>query len=1303
MRNKSNLMKSQSGQILAYTIIIIMLAGLIIAPLLSFTYGSWRAVNIRQERTQELYASDTGIEDALYQIKTEKEGTGVGNLGFGETYDAGTPNTNDRDVNVTVEKIWLPQDLPGTSETEAPTAGTDKSNKLVTVGMLSSVQATAASDDFSSGWPNSGTGNWTGSWNTAGDVTIGSGSEGCDSGNCLKLADVPGTATRTANLLKYMQPQLKFTARALSLEAGDTIDLNVTFGNSTPETVWSWADGSETSDCTAYDFDLYDLYGWQTDAASVPLQIQFDANLSIQNLAQDDFSSGNWAGGSGWWPSSSWTASGSGASVVNTGSSHSDTYHVKLSSSGYVMRRVNLSSVANPQITVWAKTNGFGASDRVYLKVSTRTSPSPTTPSDWSAALLTWSSSSSSSYTAYGYDLSAYAGQNIWVLFSGSMDSTGATVASDGFESGGWDGNPSQWTAAWAHSSSNSYVQTSGSPRSGSYHLALRQTGYAERVIDLSSYTQRQLRYYYKMSNNWEGSDHGYLKIYLNGSLYDTIDLTQRTSYSSSASTYNLPQGQVKIRFETLTNNDNEYLYVDDISILGDPPCFYFDDVSITEGDSFYADNIWIGSEYNVNTIEIAYIDPTFGDAYLDRIGVWMPAGCHYVEVVGNETTVELNQEPTTILADTYAGGTILEWDYGDVALHLPSGQIPIVKTLTFAYSVDVTQSVEGMFVWIAADAVDNGPPSLSDTQDDYISWDKGYEIYKAVSQAYSDIYGSNTQVTAYVAQGEVNKQNAVSYGDYVATGNPLLIDYAGSSAVKEKVIDPTDSGTWVTKSGFYYDGRAEVPSVGSLPDDAQVISAWLYWSAFIEDYDPTHRVTDWESFGSQPDTVVDFMYPKRYGPETFSVAAGNGSESYTTLAYTNSVEPYKESIDLLAGEPALTLSPIRYWSENLGTAVSGNGDDSFLTAHRPISSAPAPRVWVNSVLRTEGTDYVINYPSGNVTITRDTLSGPVVIDYSVDGLLTLVKGTDYTINQIVVGGETRYTGFTVINDNLVGTVTVNSYWAKHWQLNLQHAAYDRYGTALAPMVEEVVPPGGHVGYSYDCFRDVTSLLGVAAGSGGKHPGKGQYAVGNIKSTPGVDGSAWDTRSFSGWSLIIVYQSETETAHQFYLYDPIHNNDRDGTLEDGECPFQVRPTTDYSPQPSYIYVPFTLTDFYPPEGTVDGRVTYFVGEGDTTYTGDSIGFKGASQPSYTTLFGPNNPATDVMNTVSTTGEKGIDIDTYDITGEVGSDHAANVRLQTDGDRWYMVYMILSFKTNQVPKSDFAFNVASVTYQYELNQ
>ncbi len=35
-------------------------------------------------------------------------------------------------------------------------------------------------------------------------------------------------------------------------------------------------------------------------------------------------------------------------------------------------------------------------------------------------------------------------------------------------------------------------------------------------------------------------------------------------------------------------------------------------------------------------------------------------------------------------------------------------------------------------------------------------------------------------------------------------------------------------------------------------------------------------------------------------------------------------------------------------------------------------------------------------------------------------------------------------------NDTLQGNVTIDYYYAKHWE-TVQHAAYDKYGTALAP------------------------------------------------------------------------------------------------------------------------------------------------------------------------------------------------------------------------------------------------------------
>jgi hypothetical protein len=596
------------------------------------------------------------------------------------------------------------------------------------------------------------------------------------------------------------------------------------------------------------------------------------------------------------------------------------------------------------------------------------------------------------------------------------------------------------------------------------------------------------------------------------------------------------------------------------------------------------------------------------------------------------------------------------------------------------------------MFIWIKAHGAGNRT---------YLSWDKGYEIYKAVSQAHSEIYGTNTQVAAYVSQGEVSKENAASYGDYVAAGNPLLVSVDGDD-YKEYPVDPGNPSTWRWDThatpNIFYDGRDEIGNT-AIPSDAKVLAGWLYWSAYIDDTNDFSGQTDWERYGQQPDTNVSFMYPERYGSESFT--GNKTSLTYQVSSYSRPTN--KEPMDLLAHEPVLTLSNMRYVGEVLGNAIPGNTTpDSWLTLHRPILSSPAPTVKVGGNLTSQSGNYTINYATGNVTIINPNLSGAVTIDYSVPDLKTLVRNTDYRIDYDVVSSvDTRYKGFTILNTDITGgklqgTVTIDYYYAKHWT-TVTHAAYDRYGsTALPPaLAHSMSGTTTYVGWSYACFNDVTDLL-TGNGTYTDVNGRGQYSVGNVNSSPGTSSYTYRDWCYSGWSLIVLYESPSETAHQFYLYDPIHNP-YDPVLHPDGVPFMMTQVS----APNYHDVEFTLKDFYPPEGTVDGRLTYFVGEGDIDLLNDYVGFKGASQSLYANLSGTNNPVNNVMNCLSTTGEVGIDLDTFDITGDVGTDTSANVRLRTQVDVWYLAYMILSFKTNMVPKPDYSFNVASVTYQYEI--
>ena len=95
MRNKANLRRGEKGQILIWVIALMVLAALVISPFLASAYSTLHTSGVRQERMQELYAADTGIEDALQWLISE------GN-------------------NITITKPGNPALPPGNSSTAPP-------------------------------------------------------------------------------------------------------------------------------------------------------------------------------------------------------------------------------------------------------------------------------------------------------------------------------------------------------------------------------------------------------------------------------------------------------------------------------------------------------------------------------------------------------------------------------------------------------------------------------------------------------------------------------------------------------------------------------------------------------------------------------------------------------------------------------------------------------------------------------------------------------------------------------------------------------------------------------------------------------------------------------------------------------------------------------------------------------------------------------------------------------------------------------------------------------------------------------
>ena len=1223
MRSISDFKKGESGQVLVYVTIIVALAALIITPILQFTYAGHQSARVREERTLELYAADAGIEDAMYQIKhadplDEDDPIVALNYWDNPSYTIEVPQGwNDRDIEATVEKIWIPGEIDDTNiHLDAPTMGY-YAEKLPTAGLFTNVEATAASDVFETppadAWSR-GSG-WDGNWTHTGSASV-SNVASYKGTYHLSLTDSQGRVERETSLSGFFEPRLTFYANAGSFESGDTAECQVSLDGTDWDTVRTWADGNDTAAYELVDINLKDINEDYADASD--FWVAFESNAIGGAIAADDFASGGWSGGSGW--SGNWVPTGS-ASVVTTGDPLSAPYHLKLTSTGKAVRIVDLSAAEKPRLRFWAKAGSFGSSDRAYLKVSTN-------GSTWTT-IRTWSSSQG--YTYNDIDLSPYQGAgNLWISFEGSMTSAGGTVASDNFESGGWSGG-SGWAGSW--SPSGDAAVSNASPHGGNYSLRLRyNTGLAQRAANISDYNAPRLQFWAR-ANSFESGDIAYCYVASSGSgpWYEVKRWTASQSYTywdialppevSGAST-------VWVRFQSAMNSTGDYLYVDDLNIV-DRGRFYVDDISIAEGDHFYVDDVWVGAKVDIYTLEVAYIE-NIGDVFMDSLAVWLPPGMEYGKVTDSFGIPMI--EPSHIVP-AFAGGTVVQWDFSptiNLAQPVGAGGLPIVRSLSFIFSGG--EEDQGMFVWMEAHK-SGGELCLS--------WDTGYSLYRTTSQASNEIWGTNTKVEAYVGQGELNKRGLATYGNYKAIGNTLLRDLnSDSKRIRETPYTPSYS------------------QITDIPIDAEVKAAWLYWSAFRRDQ-------------AVADTQIDFRYPKEYGPETFAVQDMDGNDLYTAYAYT----AFSEPMVVLPRELTAILSPKRYCNEDLGQVYAGDGNNTFFTDYKPVLQSPQARVQIGVNLLIEDDDYILNYATGNVTIIDDALFGPVTINYSVTGSQTLVGGTDYVLT--LASGQVA-----VINDCLAGTVTID-YWASHWSHNdpipVTHAAYDRWGTPLQPIVFD----NDGKGWSYACFRDVTDIV--------KGSGNGNYGVDGVWATSGDEheyyshGQSWPEWCYSGWSLIIVYSSPSETAHQFYLYDPIHN-----ALE---CPFYSGMDRD---------IPFTLEDFYPPDGLAVGRLTYFVGEGDSIYSGDYIKFKGESESSFTNLIDPPaNPDGNVLNGTPTVGVAGVDIDTFSITQNVQDSTKANVKFTTGTDSWNLIYIVLSFKTSVIPKADYAFNVAAITYSYEL--
>jgi hypothetical protein len=163
MKIMKGLVKGQKGQALVAALILLVVGGLILTPLLGLMGTGIKSGQVFEQKDDEVYAADAGVEDAMWYIRNnEPEDNNLlkGLLGAGyDEYDYSTPypypyklSVNGKNVTVTMQNVWIPKDISVPSPSVARQIIEDA--KLTIVGYPGS---TASTYVIKIGWNGTGT------------------------------------------------------------------------------------------------------------------------------------------------------------------------------------------------------------------------------------------------------------------------------------------------------------------------------------------------------------------------------------------------------------------------------------------------------------------------------------------------------------------------------------------------------------------------------------------------------------------------------------------------------------------------------------------------------------------------------------------------------------------------------------------------------------------------------------------------------------------------------------------------------------------------------------------------------------------------------------------------------------------------------------------------------------------------------------------------------------------------------------------------------------------------------------------
>jgi len=618
-----------------------------------------------------------------------------------------------------------------------------------------------------------------------------------------------------------------------------------------------------------------------------------------------------------------------------------------------------------------------------------------------------------------------------------------------------------------------------------------------------------------------------------------------------------------------------------------------------------------INKETGEYKVQISY-NGAQGDLLIDRVGAWLPSGFEYITSSSCGITTD---DPTEV---DWHGGKALLWgfqpaaNFTDLPLSEPPGggftpgtEYPATRFLTFNVS-PAGELANSSYSW-----------ARTTNNDVYLAWETGYTIYQVISTATDNATGESFTVESYTyssKESALDDGGSQVQGDYRAIGNTMMED-TDSDWRRETFVDESSA------------------TIANIPEDAEVTLAYLYWSGWREwggDMEADRYVglkIDGNSvyFNEEGDAVLGEL---PCDPAT-EILRPNAKGSSNRCKRFGDGENYRCVDEVVADEDSTYVYPKNdntemdtYNIDNLGESNGTINSVTVFARARAYDLGACDDMRMQIVIRTDSTD---DFGS---TI---TLVGNAGWDSYLETWLTNPNtGEAWTWGEI----KDLQIGIKLYDDGTGSPQCTQVYAEVNYTPISQGVEASKWW-----LLENNSP-----NYAYSCFRDVTELVKLISLDGN--------ATYTVASVAGDTENEW---SYAGWSLVIIYSSPSEEAHQLFLYDTFLYADNDSshtfTIEGFEAPLDAEAT-----------------------------LTCFVGEGDDHYDNDYMQFN-----SYY-LFDGINPQNNVWNGKSSglSGEPidGVDIDTFDVSSPIinSGDTSAEVTLTTEIDSWNLVYIILAFRS-----------------------